>query len=242
MMPADPNTRPDKAVQSYFRRIHRDYQESVGRETIAGVHERIRREIEPWLQGFVLDIGSGGVPDHETNASRTVVSLDNVFEFLKNAKAKNVLNVAGDIRALPLKRNTMDRIIIQFVIHHLTESMLEKNLRNVRNAVAESARVLKKGGQVFIIDSMVPLSLEYLQRASYTVSYHLLKALNRPMVFFFSAKKFCCILEDYGLVRARVLNISWGTMNEVSQALFPWLRFPLKYTPVRCTLISAIKA
>ena len=240
MMPADPNKRPDKAVQSYFRKIHRDYQESVGRETIAGVHKRIRREIEPWLQG--LDIGSGGVPDHETSASRTVVSLDNVFEFLKNAKGKNVLNVVGDIRALPLKRNTMDRIIIQFVIHHLTESILEKNLRNVRNAVAESVRVLKKGGQVFIVDSMVPFSLEYLQRANYVVSCHLLKALNKPMVFFFSAKKFCRILEDHGLVPARVLSINWGTMNEASQALFPWLRFPLKYTPVRCMLISAIKA
>jgi len=242
MTPADPNKRPDKSVQSYFRKIHRDYQESVGRETIAGVHERIRSEIEPRLQGLVLDIGSGGVPDHETNASRTVISLDNVFEFLKNAKGKNVLNIVGDIRALPLKRNTMDRIIIQFVIHHLTESILEKNLRNVRNAVAESARVLKKGGQVFIVDSMVPLSLEYLQRTNYIVSYHLLKALNKPMVFFFSAKKFCRILEDHGLVPARVLSINWGTMNEASQALFPWLRFPLKYTPARCTLISAVKA
>jgi SAM-dependent methyltransferase len=179
MTPADPNKRPDKSVQSYFRKIHRDYQESVGRETIAGVHERIRSKIEPRLQGLVLDIGSGGVPDHETNASRTVISLDNVFEFFKNAKGKNVLNVVGDIRALPLKRNAMDRIIIQFVIHHLTESILEKNLGNVRNALAESARVL---------------------------------------------------------------NINWGTMNEASQALFPWLRFPLKYTPVRCTLISAVKA
>lgn len=30
-------------------------------------------------------------------------------------------------------------------------------------------------------------------------------------------------------------------MTDASAALFPRLKFPLKYTPVRCRLISAVK-
>jgi ubiquinone/menaquinone biosynthesis C-methylase UbiE len=242
-MPVPPApARPDKDVQSYFRGIHKDYQDSVGRDSITGVHERIKAFLAPHMRGLVLDVGSGGVSDFSSDGGRTVVALDNVFEFLRDARTDGVLNAAGDVRALPFKSGAIDRIIIQHVIHHLTSDLLAENLRNVRAAVAESARVLARGGRLFIVDSTTTRAFDLLQRAVYTISCRVLKALGKPMVFMLSPAALRGICRECGLVPDTVLTIDWGEMNEASQALFPWLRFPLKYTPVRIRLISAVKA
>lgn len=234
--------RPDKDVQAYFRRISKDYQDSVGRDSIAGVHERIKALLAPHMRGLVLDVGSGGVSDFASEYGRTVVALDNVFEFLRDGRTAGVLNVAGDVRALPLRSGSADRIIVQHVIHHLTSDLLAENLRNVRAAVAESARVLAPGGRLFLIDSTTTRSLDLLQRSVYTISYRALKALGKPMVFMFSPGALARMCRESGLDPDTVLTIPWGEMKEASQALFPRLRFPLKYTPVRIRLISAVKA
>lgn len=242
-MPAPPPpSSPDKNVQSYFRGIYKDYQDSVGRETVAGVHERIKALLAPHMTGLVLDVGSGGVSDFASGKDRTVIALDNVFEFLRDGRTAGVLSLAGDVRALPLKAGSVDRVIIQHVIHHLTSDVLAENLRNVRAAVAESARVLAPGGRLFIIDSTAPRSLDLLQRSVYAISYRALKAIGKPMVFFLSPAAIGRMCRRSGLDPDTVLNIDWGEMTEASQALFPWLRFPLKYTPVRLRLISAVKA
>jgi len=236
-----PDDHPDKPVQSYFRKIHKGYQAAMERKTIAGLHERIKREIEPRLRGLVLDIGSAGKPDYGSNPTRTIVSLDYVFECFGDAGKKDVLNLAGDIRALPLKDAAVDAIVIQFVIHHLTGDFLEKNLGHVRRAIAESARVLKKGGRIFIIDSMVPAILEAVERGSYIFSYSFLRALGKPMVYFFSPGSFRRLLDRYGLRPEVALSVDWGDMTEASQTLFPGFRLPLKYLPVKCMLVSAVK-
>jgi hypothetical protein len=106
--------------------------------------------------------------------------------------------------------------------------------------VAESARVLGPGGRLFIIDSTAPGSLDFLQRSVYTISYQALKALGKPMVFFLSPAAIGRMFRRSGLDPDTVLTIDWGEMTEASQALFPWLRFPLKH-PHRLWLISAVK-
>jgi SAM-dependent methyltransferase len=236
-----PGEQEDKAVQSYFRKIYSDYQEKVEREDVADVYGRIKETIEPHLTGIVVDIGSGGVSRYQNPAIRRLISVDNVLEFLRNSKDKTVLNVAGDIRALPLKDGSVDRIVVQFVIHHLTENRLAKNLSNVRKAVAESSRILRPGGKVYFVDSMVPFPLEMIERPGYLPAYHLLRILNKPMVFFFSVQSFCRLLRRYRLAPAQIQKIAWGKMAEASAALFPRLKFPLRYAPVHCLLISAVK-
>jgi hypothetical protein len=83
-------------VKGYFRKIHTDYQKSVGRETIAGVHRRIREVIEPGLKGVVLDLGSGGVTEYRPGRLDLLVSMDNVLEFLKNSRNRQPRTL-GDV-------------------------------------------------------------------------------------------------------------------------------------------------
>jgi len=186
-------------------------------------------------------MGSGGIAEYENDDIQTLISVDNVIEFLKKSKNKNVLKVAGDIRAIPFKDKTVDCLVIQFVIHHLGENLLQKNIDNVERAISETSRVLKRGGRIYIVDGMVPLFLEKLERLGYSFNYHLLKLLGKPMVFMLSVKYFFGLLKKNNLTPERIINIDWGGMTEFSQALFPWLKLPLKYSPFRCRLISAIK-
>lgn len=231
----------NRHVKRYFKKIYSYYQKSVNKKGIASLRQRIRNEIEPVLKGKVVDIGSGGVTHYNNGKINLLISLDNVFEFLKNCKYKNVLNLNGDIKNIPLKDNSIDFIIIQFVIHHLTENNFKKNINSVKRAILESSRILKKGGTVYIVDSMVPSFLEKLEMWNYKIIYHFLRILGKPMIFFFSIQNLHNILKENDLILDKIIKIDWGETKEASQALFPWLRFPLKYSPVKCILISANK-
>jgi SAM-dependent methyltransferase len=226
-------------VKGYFRKIRSDYQESVGRETIAGVHRRIREVVEPALRGVVLDLGSGGVTAYRKGRIEFLISMDNVLEFLKNNQNVTAANVCGDVTAIPFRSASVDFVIMQHVLHHLTARRYEQNVRNVLAAAAEVSRILKPGGAAFLIDSMAPPLIERLQAWGYGLSHAALRMLGKPMVFFFSAAHLRRILEGSGLRVDKVLNIDWGHMTEASQALFPWLKFPLRYTPMKCVLIFA---
>jgi SAM-dependent methyltransferase len=226
-------------VKGYFRKIRSDYQESVERETIAGVHGRIREVVEPALRGIVLDLGSGGVTEYRTGRIDLLISMDNVLEFLKNSRNATAANVCGDVTAIPLGRASVDFIIMQHVLHHLTARRYAQNVRNVLAAAAEAARILRPGGVLFLIDSMTPPLLEKLQVWGYALSHAALGMLGKPMVFFFSEARLGRILKQSGLRVDRVLHIDWGNMTEASQALFPGLRFPLRRTPIKCVLVAA---
>jgi SAM-dependent methyltransferase len=226
-------------VRGYFRRIRSDYQESVERETIADVHRRIREVVEPALRGVVLDLGSGGVTEYRTGRIEFLISMDNVLEFLKNSRNEAAADLCGDVTAVPLRGASVDFIVMQHVLHHLTGLSYGQNLRNVRAAAAEASRILKPGGVIFVIDSMVPRPLESLQAASYVLSRAVLRLLGKPMVFFFSPDRLRGLLEGTALRVDGIRQIDWGEMNEASQALFPWLRFPLRRTPIKCLLVAA---
>ncbi|OGD20941.1 MAG: hypothetical protein A2W03_07465 [Candidatus Aminicenantes bacterium RBG_16_63_16] len=226
-------------VKGYFRKIRSDYQESVEREAIADVHRRIREVVEPALRGAVLDLGSGGVTEYRTGRIEFLISMDNVLEFLKNSRNPAAANLCGDVTAIPLRVASVDFIIMQHVLHHLTARRYEQNVRNVLAAAAEVSRILKPGGVVFLVDSMTPPLLERIQAWAYRLSHAALRMLDKPMVFFFSAPRLVRIFEASGLRVDRVLHIDWGNMTEASQALFPRLRFPLRRTPIKCILVAA---
>jgi SAM-dependent methyltransferase len=232
---------PEDGVQGYFRKIYADYQTSVEKAPVLDVHQRIKRLIEPRLAGIVVDIGSGGDTRHRNPAITLLVSVDNVLEFLRHAKDPAALNAAGDVRALPFKKNSVDRIVIQFVVHHLTGDALAGTLRNVRAAIAESARILTPGGRIFIVDSMTWRPLDALQQALYPVSRALLRRFARPMVYILSVPSLVRICAESGLAAEQPVTVDWGAMTDLSQALFPKLRFPLRYTPARLTILEAVK-
>jgi ubiquinone/menaquinone biosynthesis C-methylase UbiE len=236
-----PEPAPSDNVQKYFQKIYADYQTSVEKSPVLDVHRRIKDVLEPRLAGVVLDIGSGGDTRHRNPAIRTLISVDYVVEFLRHAKDPAAINAGGDIRALPFKAETADRIVTQFVVHHLAENRLRGTIRNIRAAVAEAARVLRPGGVVFVVDSMAPRPLDRLQRIVYPLSRAFLRVFGKPMVFILSPAYLSGLFAESGLVPEKPIAIDWGEMTDLSQALFPKLKFPLRHTPVKLVVLAAVK-
>ena len=226
-------------ARGYFRKVRSVYQDSVGRETVAGVHRRAREAVEPVLHGVVLDLGSGGVTEYRPGQIEFLISMDNVLEYLKHSRNEQAEDVCGDVTAIPLRAFSVDFIVTQFVLHHLTAGSYGQNARNVAAAAAEAARVMRPGGTLFIIDSMTSSFMERLQIWIYAVSRAALRLLHRPMVFFFSPGRLGRILEGHGLRVERIVHIDWGNMTEAGQTLFPRLRLPLRRLPTKCLLVAA---
>ncbi len=228
-------------IKKHFKRISSDYQKIVNKGDVSSYYYKIQRKIEPHLKGKVIDIGSGGITRYHNPQVKQLISMDYVIDFLKNRKDKNVIPVNGDIRNIPLKNNSVDFVIIQFVIHHLTEKNFKENLVNVKKAISESYRILRKGGIVYIVESVLPSFLEKLEILNYKLIYFLLVCLRKPMVFFFSKENLSNLLKANGFLLKEISEIYWGDTKQSSIALFPWLKIPHKFLPFKCMIISCSK-
>jgi ubiquinone/menaquinone biosynthesis C-methylase UbiE len=104
----------------------------------------------------VLDVATGG--GHTavaiSTAVRSVISSDLTPEMLREARTLarehgrgNIAFVAADAECLPFRTGSFDRVACRIAPHHFPD---------VRAAVAEFVRVLRPGGLVGVIDSIVP--------------------------------------------------------------------------------------
>lgn len=232
---------PNTDIKKHFQKASPNYQKIVNKEDVFSYYYKIQSKIEPHLKGKVIDIGSGGITKYSNPQIKQLISMDYVIEFLKNRSVKNIIPVNGDIRNIPLKNNSVDFVIIQFVIHHLTDRNFKKNLDNVKNAISESYRVLKKGGIIYIVESALPSFLEKLEILNYKLIYFFLTVLRKPMVFFFSKGNLSKLLRTHGLILKEIAEIYWGDTKQSSIVLFPWLRIPHKFLPFKCIIISSSK-
>ncbi len=104
----------------------------------------------------VLDVATGGGHTAAALAGRCgyVVASDLTPSMLREARvlatehrAGNVGFTAADAEALPFPGEVFDRLTCRIAPHHFPD---------VRTALAEMARVIRPGGRIGIIDSVVP--------------------------------------------------------------------------------------
>lgn len=113
-----------------------------------------RLSLDPYQT--VLDAATGGGHTAAAIASkvRKVVASDLTPEMLREARTlagqhgrRNIGFVAADAECLPFRSDAFDRLTCRIAPHHFPD---------VRAALSEFVRVLKPGGLVGIIDSVVP--------------------------------------------------------------------------------------
>jgi ubiquinone/menaquinone biosynthesis C-methylase UbiE len=135
-------------VAEQYRRSA-DHTVSDDREFLAG-----RLELAPEM--VVLDVAAGGGHMAATMARRAgrVVVADLTPEMVREARLlfrENGLGngsfVAADAEALPFRDGSFDRVTSRIAPHHFSD---------LPRAVSEMARVLRRGGYLGIIDSVVP--------------------------------------------------------------------------------------
>jgi ubiquinone/menaquinone biosynthesis C-methylase UbiE len=147
--PSKDDTRNVFAPVAEAYRRSTDHASADDREFLAG-----RLEISPGMTG--LDVASGGGHMAATLARRAarVVVTDLTPQMLREARLHfreeglgNGVFVAADAEALPFRDAAFDRVTSRIAPHHFSD---------LPRAVSEMWRVLKPGGYLGIIDSVVP--------------------------------------------------------------------------------------
>jgi SAM-dependent methyltransferase len=105
----------------------------------------------PLQSAVVLDMGCGlgGISIAVSQIAARVIGIENVVEFVKFAERRaremgrtNAEFTYGTAEALPIATASMDLVLMNDVIEHFAEPS---------RAIAETARVLKVGGHVYVL-------------------------------------------------------------------------------------------
>ncbi len=88
--------------------------------------------------------------------------------------------------------------------------------------------MLRPGGQVLVVEPVVPRSFEVAQRILFRATRRLLAQVNFPMVVEYARDTLCAVMEDAGFRVVAVEPVPLGRF--VSQA---GMRWPTILTPTR---------
>ncbi len=120
-------------IMEYYNEIVRGYEELYKEEQLEKINI-ILEHIRPG--GLLLDVGAGcGISTKLFEKYCTCIALDPSWELLKRYNGYKILGIAED---LPFANNYFDVVISVTALHHC----------NVKVALSEIFRVIKKNGQI----------------------------------------------------------------------------------------------
>ena len=140
--------------ESYFSDVDR----YDARKSRLATYRNIRATIERHVVGEhrLLDIGSGGSFEYDPAAIREVVAVDLFLDDVTSWPWPNVRRCSGDALALPLADGSVDAVLMALLLHHLVGATADSVARNTTQALREAARVLRPGGRLVVVESVVP--------------------------------------------------------------------------------------
>lgn len=214
-------------TKEYFEKNPHHFKNAVEEYPI--MYQEAAKSINQYIKGIVLDIGSGGIINYNTEKAKKVVLADITTSNKERAKG-NIIFVNGDIRLLGIKEESVDTVIMQHLLHHLADNTLKKSLKNLGDAIKESRRVLKKSGRIIIVEGMVPWSLELLQRFLFPINKKTYKwCFHFPMVLQYSERTIAKELKKAGLKIERRETIPDGDILPIFGMNLQRKWIPLKH-------------
>lgn len=112
----------------------------------------LEKKINPYLKGKMLECCSAVSTDYLKYPEGTI-SVDINHQMLKHVINDN-LPVAADIQKLPFASDTFDSVLIMHGIHHVGEDKVHY-MDYIKPVIAESHRILKKGGTLIVVEGGV---------------------------------------------------------------------------------------
>jgi ubiquinone/menaquinone biosynthesis C-methylase UbiE len=187
------------------------------------------------LSGRVVDVGGGGVVNYDCAAISELVCVDIAAPMPGGPKLPDCARpVLGSAVELPLPDATYDGALMQMLVHHLAERDFATTRERVLSSFREAARVLKPGGKLVILESVMYPPLEWLERLCFPLTRRLLGRMGHPLVFQWSPGSLARLLAEAGLVEVQVTLVPRGRWM-----IFLGRRMPTWLVPVRFAKLSA---
>jgi ubiquinone/menaquinone biosynthesis C-methylase UbiE len=229
-------------VGKHFNEQYNAYLKSV--DTNRVLYRNINKVLEPLLDGVVIDVGNGGFFTYDVKKVKKLIAIDVAFKDISRLKKfPNVKYICDDARYLKsIKTASVDVIVFQFVLHHITGKSARETIDDVRKVMKTAKRVLKPGGRVVVIETIVPGFAEFFERVLYRVNNFILGVLHKPMIFLFSRKTMIKIMNRCGFKNRRLKKILYEDKIDILCGLKPNLIVVPSYlAPHRCYFFIANK-
>ncbi len=196
------------------------------------------RALDSELAGRVVDVGSGGVVNYDCSRIAELVLVD--LSEVKQAGSSwpsCVRPVLGSAVELPLETGGYDCLLMQMVVHHLAERDFATTRERVGQAFREAQRVLRPGGRLVVLESVMPGVLEWAERLAFPLTRRILAWMGHPLVFQWRAAS----------LRRLAVEAGFGTAKESWVPRGRWMiflgrRMPTALVPVRFVKLVATKA
>jgi ubiquinone/menaquinone biosynthesis C-methylase UbiE len=189
----------------------------------------------------VADIGNGGVINYRFDGLKQLdcidLSLSRTAE-KKYEKNKNISFKVGNVFLLSnIPDEQYDRVIIQCVIHHLAGPNYSVTVSNTQKALSECMRILKKDGELLIVESTVLPWFEKIEKLLYGLMQLFFKIIRFDTVYQYSAPSLVQLINAM-----KIGTIKSSEMIEIGK--YMWLlkrKFPNKLTPCRAVWLCIKK-
>ena len=235
--PAAPLGQPlanNENVNARYFDAWKGYQQLVGS---IDTYDLVSRALVGELHGRVVDVGSGGVVNYDCGNITNLILVDISTEYLNRVvlPAGAVLKT-GTAVALPLGDCAHDCLLMQMLVHHLAEGDYRTTRARTQTALREAYRVLKPGGKIVVIESVVNRCFEMAERLSFGLTRRLLRLIGHPMVFQWTPAHLWAFAQEAGFTDIRADGIPRGKWT-----IFLGRRWPTMLVPVSHCKIVATK-
>ena len=227
-------------IKDHFAKQQKKYREVV-EKTNKELYKNIRKELDKNLKGVVLDIGNGGIFNYDVNKLKGIIAVDIAFKSKEDGKIKYI---EGDARNLnKIKSNSCDRVVMQFLLHHITERNKKKTYIGLKKSLKEAKRVLKKKrGELIIIEMLVNPLVENLENIFYDINSFFFSLINRPMLKFYSKVSLHNLLAESGFRKILTKPINIGKYIDPLGGILPgFIKIPVIFYPFKCYMVVARK-
>lgn len=235
---ADPQ--PD-AVAAFWDREASRYNRSSRRGDTH--HQRTADRLEAELSGRILCVGGLWAAADPTRIRGRVTVGDLSTRMLAHFARAGVAAVRAEARRLPLAAGSFDHVVLPLILHHVTGRRGDSARRLAREAMAESVRVLRPGGHVWIKEIVVAPPAYLVERLVSRATRWVLGRAGIPLVVFHTTAFFRRSLlaagcRDIEVWASGAAGERWHDVIAPVIGL-PWLKVPRLLVPVRYVLISA---
>lgn len=203
-------------------------------------YRNIRHALAEALSGSgrLIDIGNGGVFDYPLDVAEEIVGVDLfVGKETQRNLPPHVRLVKGDARQLPSDIGLFDTAAMVMLLHHLVGSSPDDQPGFIREAVAEASSVLKRGGRLVVVESVVPGWFYRFERRAYRPMYRTTTrsgghppAMQLPLIELMQLLTPAFVIERVELIPVGRWLLQFGR------------RFPAALTPARPVLLVARRA
>jgi len=176
----------------------------------------LREKINPLLKGRVLDVGSGCIFDFDKSGFDLYLALDLSLGMLLGLERDGkVKAICGDANHLPFREGSFDTVIYRAVLHHLNPEgkPLREMKEVVKGAFIEARRILRKDGQILVIEPCLPA---WLEKGEWLLTPLIRWSTGRfglPYVFLFSKKRLSDLLRKGGWPFLEIERVRGGGRN-----------------------------